>query len=420
MKTRAHYHELGTFPAKARTRLDPTLAIDGGTPVRTKPLPGPYPGALLMGREEERAAVEVIRSRSLFRYYGPAPLGKVLAFETAFAARMGSRFALGVSSGTSALRIALMAAGVGRGDEVLVPAFSYIATAHEVLACGATPVFVEIDDTMLLDPSDLEGKIGPAAKAITPVHLFGSPADMDRILPIAKAHGLRVIEDCAQSCGATWRGRPVGSLGDLGIFSFQLNKLITAGEGGAVITSDPELHDRAVRLHDHGNYRFPGNLPNPHKGAPIFGENHRMSELAGAILGVQLGRLDDILRRMRAAKRFLVDRLSGVKGLTLARVLDAEGDAAAAVMMLAETPALAKRIVAALQAEGIRAIQQYNGMPLYAYPQMVAAGYRAGQCPRSEALAARSIMLGLTSTFTKKDLCDIVKGIRKVFKAYCG
>jgi 8-amino-3,8-dideoxy-alpha-D-manno-octulosonate transaminase len=408
----------GIGSGRGTTARRGALAIDGGKPVRTKPLDGPYPGALMMGREEERAAVEVIRSKSLFRYYGPGTPTRALAFEEAFAARIGTRFALGVNSGTSALRTALMAAGVGPGVDVLVPAFSYIATSHEVIACGGRPVFVEVDDSMLIDPTDIENRMTPAARVVTPVHLFGSPADMDRILPVARRLGLRVVEDCAQSCGATYRGRPVGSIGDAGIFSFQLNKLITAGEGGAVCTNDPELQDRAVRHHDHGNYRMPGNIPNPFKGVQTFGENLRMTELTAAILRVQLGRLDDILGRLRYAKRSIVQQIEGLPGVRLASVPDPDGDASAAVMMFAPTVELARRIVAAVQAEGIRVIQQYGGVPMYAAPQMAAAGYRLGQCPRTEDLAGRSIMIGLTTTWSDKDLADVGKAFRKVCSAY--
>lgn len=398
-------------PKRVARHLEP-LAIEGGPAVRSEPLPGPYPGALLIGREEERLVLEVLRSKSLFRYYGPKVLGKVTAFERAFAMRLGVRHALATNSGTSALKCALFAAGVGAGDEVLVPAYSYVATADVVLSLGAKPVFVEIDDTCTMDPTDLERKITPRTKAITPVHLFGVSADMAPILEIARRHGVKVVEDCAQSLGATYRGQSCGTIGDIGITSFQLNKVITAGEGGAVFTSDEALFDRAVRLHDHGNFR------GKNGGEPLVGEGFRLSELQGAVLLAQIGRLDDILARMRAAKRYLVDKLEGVRGIQLARTPDPEGDAGCGLMFFVRDVSICGRFVEALNAEGIRALRQYSGKTLYMQDAIRVAGYgQPGQCPKSEDLVARCIFLGLTTTFTRRDLSDTVTAIRKVARA---
>jgi dTDP-4-amino-4,6-dideoxygalactose transaminase len=382
------------------------LALEGGPPVRARPLPGPYPGALLMGREERQQAVEVLRSRSLFRYYGPRPLGKVTEFERRFAERMETRFCLATNSGTSALKCALFAAGVGEGNEVLVPAYSYVATADVVLSLRARPVFVEVDRSLTMDPRDLAKKITPRARAVTPVHLFGVPADLGPILAVARAAGLCVIEDCAQACGATYRGRPVGSWGDLAIHSFQQNKVITAGEGGAVTTDDEGLFDRAVRLHDHGNFRG-------RDGPTLVGEGFRMGELHGAVLLAQLQRLDDILLRLRAAKRRLVERLASV--VDLASVPDT-GDAGCALLFFVEREDLCRRTVAALCAEGIRALRQYGGRPLWAQPA-VAAQVGSHDCRASEDLVSRLIFLGLTTTFSRRDLLDIVVAVRKVRRA---
>lgn len=389
------------------------LAIQGGVPVRSEPLPGPYPGALLMGRAEEKAVIEVLRSKSLFRYYGPGTPTRVSAFEKQFAMRMGARHALATCSGTAALKCALFGAGVGQGDEVLVPAYSYVATADVVLSLGAKPVFVEIDDTLTMDPTDLEAKITPRTKAITPVHLFGVAADLEPIMAVAKRHNLPVIEDCAQSLGATYRGTTVGTIGAAGITSFQLNKVITAGEGGAVFSSDEHLFDRAVRLHDHGNHRGKSS------DVTLVGEGFRLNELSGALLIAQLEKLDTILGRMRSAKKYLVAKLAKVKGIRLARVPDAEGDAGAGLLFFVKDADTCKKVVAALNAEGIRVLQQYGAKPLYLQGATVAAGYgQKGLCPRTEDLVSRCVFLGLTSTFKKRDLADIVAAIKKVMRAY--
>lgn len=398
-------------PVKKIARERQPLAIDGGPAVRTAPLPGAYPGAHLIGKAEEREVLEVLRSKSLFRYYGPDVHGKVTAFEKALSLRLGRRHTLAVNSGTSALKCALHAVGVGPGDEVLVPAYSYVASADVVLSLGATPVFVEIDDSLTLDPSDLEGKITPRTRAVAPVHLFGVTADMEPILEIARRRGIRVVEDAAQSLGGSYRGQPSGTLGDIGITSFQLNKIITCGEGGAVFTADDALYERSVRLHDHGNVRGQG-------GVVTLGEGFRMSELHGAVLVAQLDRLDDIIGRLRAAKQFLCDRLAKVRGIELARVPDPAGDAAAGLVFFVADAERAVRTVAALEAEGIRAMRNYGGKTLYGQPAIVTAGLgQPGLCPKSEGLVARTIFLGLTTTFSRRDLGDIVTAVRKVARA---
>jgi 8-amino-3,8-dideoxy-alpha-D-manno-octulosonate transaminase len=402
-------------PRKPRSAVDQPLAIDGGPAVRKAPLPGPYPGALLMGREEEKGVLEVLRSKSLFRYYGPEVLGKSTEFERRFAARTGSRHALALNSGTSALKCALFAVGVGPGDTVLVPSFSYVATADVVLSLGARPVFVEIDETMTMDPVDLRRKLSAGTdkpRAICVVHLFGVAADMDPILALAREHDIPVIEDCAQSCGAMYRGNTVGHLGAMGIFSFQLNKVITAGEGGALVTDDAALYDRAVRLHDHGNHRG-----NESAGSPLIGEGLRVSELTAAILLAQLGRLDDILSRLRSAKRFLLERLADVPGLTLTRIPDPEGDGGVSLTFFTESVEKTARVVEALNAEGIRVLRQYGGKLLYQQPAIRSANLQPEPlCPRSIDLVGRCVFLGLTTTLTRRDLQDIVTAIRKVMR----
>jgi 8-amino-3,8-dideoxy-alpha-D-manno-octulosonate transaminase len=402
-------------PAPRRKRTHEALAIDGGPAVRSKPLPGPYPGALLIGKEEEKLVLEVLRSKSLFRFYGPDVLGKCLEFEKRFAARVSTKHALAVNSGTSALKCALFAAGVGPGDEVLVPAYSYVATSDVVLSLGATPVYVEIDETMTMDPEDLRRKISAhrGVKAITVVHLFGVAADMDPILEIAREHGVPVVEDCAQSLGASYKGRTTGSIGDIGITSFQLNKMITAGEGGAIMTSNDHMFDRAMRLHDHGNHRA-----NESMGKPLIGEGFRLGELSAAVLLAQLGRLDGILAKLRDAKKFLVEELKDVKGMQLARVADTEGDAGAGLIFFVESAELAGKVVAALNAEGIRALRQYGGKLLYAQPAVKSVQTEAAVqlCPKSADLVSRSVFLGLTTTFSKKDLRDIVTAVKKVLR----
>ncbi|RLF14471.1 MAG: glutamine--scyllo-inositol aminotransferase, partial [Thermoprotei archaeon] len=273
------------------------LALYGGKPVREKPLPPMYPGALFIDENEERAVIEVLRSKSLFRYYGPNLLRKAEEFEKRFAEYMGVKYALGVSSGTAALYTALKALGIREGDEVIVPAYGWISVPAMVAATGATPVIAGIDESLSLDPDDIERKITDRTKAILAVHMRGAPCDMDRIMDVAKEHDLMVIEDAAQSCGGEYKGKKLGSIGDIGIFSFQLNKIITAGEGGAVITNNEDFYRRALAVHDvAAYYRAPDYVP------PLIGFNFRMSEITAAILIEQLKKIDRIIERMRRNK----------------------------------------------------------------------------------------------------------------------
>ncbi|MGI8792467.1 MAG: DegT/DnrJ/EryC1/StrS family aminotransferase, partial [Acidimicrobiales bacterium] len=222
------------------TRRD-RLALDGGKPVRRAP-PLLGKGMNLIGAEERAAVLKVLESRSLFRYYGPDLQDAVGGFELDASALLGARFALACSSGTAALRCSLAALGVGCGDEVIVPSFTFIATVNAVIVAGAVPVFAEVDDSLGLDPDDVAAKISPRTAAVIAVHLENVACDMDPLIGVCDPAGVPIIEDAAQSIGATYRGRSVGTIGTMGAFSLQLEKNITAGEGGLVTTNDERLH----------------------------------------------------------------------------------------------------------------------------------------------------------------------------------
>src|SRR5689334_19400363 len=193
---------------RSKTVQTERLAIDGGSPARRRPDPPMYPGGNVIGAEEEQAVLEVLRSKRLFRYYGPQPgPSKVAELEEAFAAHMGARKALAVTSGTAALMCGLAGIGIGPGDEVIVPAYTWVASASAVVMMGGIPILTEVDDTLTLDPADVARKITQRTKAIMPVHMRGAPARMDELLTLAHAHGLRVIEDVAQADGGSYYGR---------------------------------------------------------------------------------------------------------------------------------------------------------------------------------------------------------------------
>ena len=232
------------------------LAIHGGKPVRTVPLPTCVLGADLTGAEELERLREVIVSKTLFRHYGPGQPVMAETLERRVRERFGVRYALAVSSGSAALFCSLAGLGIGPGDEVILPAFSWYSCYNAIVLQGALPVFCDIDRSLNLDPDDFARKITPRTKAVLVVHYQGGPARLDEILGIARARGIKVIEDGAQSIGVRYRSRYCSTIGDVGTFSFQGNKIVVAGEGGMVLTNNPVIFERAVRYQDHGHVQI--------------------------------------------------------------------------------------------------------------------------------------------------------------------
>jgi len=408
-----------TTPTRAQTDL--TLARDGGTPARTRPEPPMYPGGMEVDQEELQALARVIESKNLFRYYGigDGP-DEVLSFEREFAEHMGAKHALCVNAGSSALICALIGAGVGDGDEVIVPAYTWNATPNAVLATRALPVLAEVDESLTLDPADVERRITPRTRAILPVHMRGAPAAMDALGAIAKENGLVMIEDVCQAAGASYRGRRLGTFGDAGAFSLQFNKIITTGEGGVMITDRDDLLDLALDVHDCANSVRRG------VGLPKFaGYNFRASELTGAMARVQLGRLDGLLDRMRANHARLSAGINGLPGLTLRRANCDDGDAGIALIAFADNAARAADAVAALNAEGVLAMQIYSpaAPDLHVYPYwapvlaaLEAAGASPPDCPRTLDLLERTIHVDVSPLCEEQDLDEIAFAFEKVAK----
>lgn len=410
------------------------LAVDGGPPVRSNLLEFSK-GAGLLGEEERAAVLEVLESRSLFRYYGPHLLGKVSQFEEALAARVGTPFAVATSSGTAALRCCLAALGVGCGDEVIVPAFTFIATVNPVVVAGAVPVFAEVDDSLGLDTADVAAKITPKTAAVIAVHLENAACDLDPLLEVTAAAGVPLVEDAAQAMGVTYRGRAVGSIGALGAFSLQLEKNVTAGEGGAVTTSDERLYQRASRYQDQGG-QFVTSYMGERGGEfeEVFaGENLRMTEIGGAIAGVQLGRLTGLLERLRQNYRRVTEGVGSVTGMVTRRIPDPDGHGGSSVTWFLPEPSVARRFARALVAEGVPCAQMYRGKPVYLTPAIVerrtvsmkggpwhcaehptSAEYGEGLCPRTEELVARSIIVPIGPQWSDEECDQVVEAVRKV------
>ncbi|MBA7497798.1 MAG: aminotransferase class I/II-fold pyridoxal phosphate-dependent enzyme [Clostridia bacterium] len=425
------------------------LAIEGGKPVKTTPNLPMFPGGLEIGQEEKKAVLEVLDHKYLFRYYGPEEFSsRVKLLEEEFAKKMGVKYALAVNSCTSALITSLIAVGVGPGDEVIIPGYTFFASCAAVIAARAIPVIAEVDDSLTLDPEDLERKITPRTKAVMPVHMRGAPCNMDEIMEIAKNHNLKVVEDAAQACGGSYKGRYLGTFGDCNTFSFQYHKIITAGEGGMVTTDDELLYDRAQGYHDVAACWRPGGPGKRfgsarYKGELFPGVNFRMSELIGAVTRVQLRRLDGLIERMRKNKKRIKDAISHIKGIQFRRLNDPEGDTAIALFFSLPTAELTKKFAKDLRAEGVEANSIYNkGVPdwhIYSHWEMIinkwtvtAEGcpytcphykgpeikYSADMLPKTLDLLSKSIQIDIPPQLTKEDCHMIARGVHKVADAY--
>ena len=278
-----------------------------------------------LGDAEIEAITRVIRSGRLFRYQ-TGPNGEepeTLRLEREIAQMVGTSEALAVTSGTAALICALVGLGVGPEDEVIVPGYTFMATAMAPLALGATPVLADVDAGLMLDAADVARKITPRTKVIIPVHMMGHVVDLEPLLALARSRGIKVLEDCCQCVGGSYRSLRVGRQGDVGAYSFNFYKNISAGEGGAVMTSDRTIADRARIYHDAG-IAFRTELKDSAV-LPFAGVNYRMEEIRAALLRVQLGRLDGILSALRSRYRRLRDELLRTPDVTLAPVHDVDG-----------------------------------------------------------------------------------------------
>lgn len=415
------------------------LAIDGGARAITEPLPPMYPGGMRIGVEEEAAVLDVLRSKRLFRYYGPtAGPSKAEAFEKAFAEHMGAAHALAVTSGSASLMCAMTALGVGPGDEVIVPAYTWIATASAAVALGAVPVIAEVDESLTFDPADVERKITPHTRAIAAVHMRGAPCDMDALTEIARRRGIPLIEDVAQAAGATYKGRRLGTFGDAGAFSLQFNKIMTSGEGGVVITNSRAVYARAVMYHD-----VVGGQRNKIPAEEILpGVNFRMSELQAAVALAQLGKLDGVLADMRRNRAAIIERISEAAraaGATFRRQNDADGDASLALVLLLPTDERARWAADALDAEGLDSmtLYQHDAVDYHVYchwqpimnkkswgeqggPWRWAARdieYTHDMCPRSLDILGRALHINVSPDLNEAQVEQVATALTKVLKA---
>jgi len=431
--------------------ISDVLAIKGGPMAVTEPAPPNFlHGTNEIGEEEIRAVTNVLRSKVLFRYAADRSNSTVAQFEALFASKTGAKYVLAVNSGTSALIAGLVALKVSQGDEVLIPAYTYIATAAAVMAVGALPVLVEMDESLSMDPQDMQEKITDRTTAIIPVHMRGIPCDMGRIMEVARRRKIAVLEDCAQANGGTFCGRALGTLGDAGIFSLQHFKIAASGEGGMVITNDRDTYERAAVYHDSA-YAFWMEQQAEKQGVAeqwremcFLGENFRMSELHGAVALEQLKKRDKVLARTRSIKRRLWPACEEIPGAAMEALNDREGDCGISLVFFMPDAASAVEVAAALAAEGVscgtvfskqfpdRHIYYHwdyvmnkrsahrNGAPWTLERNPPRVVYSKEMCPRTIALLERAVMLPITQIMTNVYVDQMVGAILKVARYWKG
>lgn len=375
----------------------------------------------------------------LTRYYNPRP-SRVDMLEEYARGAFGVKYALGVNSGTSALMSAYVACGIGPGTEVIVPAYTFYATAAAVVASKGIPVIADIDDSYTIDPEDVERKITPQTKAIVPVHMVGVCANMDAIMDIARRHDLAVIEDNAQSCGAKYKGRLLGTIGDMGCFSLSSYKVVGASESGMVLTNDEWLYIRAMSQHDtaacwrpdrYAEERMPGEL--------FCGQNYRMSEMAGAVNLVQLQGMQEQQKRYNTNMRAIVGGLDQFRETKPRRSNDIEGDLGYTLILTAASPEAAGKIAEALDAEGVpagaRGTRASRDWHIYSYWEQILEqktateegcpftcpyhegplpDYSEDMCARSVDLFNRAVYVSVNQWWTAKDCANVAAAINKV------
>lgn len=312
------------------------------------------PGTEIFDQMEIDAVTDVIRRKMVHRYSSHAArkgIYRVSEFEAALAQRLGAKHAQAVSNGTSALFVGLKAMGIKPGDEVITSAFTFIATVEAIVACGAVPVLADVDETLGMAPASVESKISPRTKAIMPVHMFGAATRLEPLLEIGQKHGIPVVEDSCEVTGGTYRGKALGTFGLWGTYSFDPNKYITVGEGGALVTDDDELYKKMEFYHDHGHvHRL--DIERGAEDKCGLGLNFRMSELEGALGLVALKKMDYALGLLRATKRKV---LEGVKDTGLKRrdVPNPDGDIATHIVFLLPTAEAAKKFQAVTKEKGM-------------------------------------------------------------------
>jgi dTDP-4-amino-4,6-dideoxygalactose transaminase len=372
----------------------------------------PGPGYYWIGKEEEQELIDLIRARYLFRYGEEEDSSfkhRVKSLEEEVCRGFDVKHALAVSSGTAALIVAMAAAGIGPGDEVIVPGYTFIASMSSVIFCHAVPVLAEVDESLTLDPEDVESRITPYTKAILAVHMIGNPADLEKLQAIADRHSLLLVEDAAQAFGASYRGKRTGTMGVLGAYSFNMFKTINAGDGGMVVTADEDLYRKAFAYHDQGH--FPLRMGVEVGNRAIIGQNFRMTELNAAVLLAQFRKLERILTRLRALKSRFKSQIRDTQGVEFRRLNDPAGECGTILTVFLPDKKSADAVAQKLNTATVihSGWHVYNNMenilnmrtinpktnPLKNQHYKGKAEYRKGMLPKTDRLLERAINISV-------------------------
>jgi len=395
------------------------------------------PGFEVFGDEEKKEVQDVLDTGVLFRYgFDGARNGhwKAKTFETELARYLGTAHCHLCSSGTAAVSIALAACGIGAGDEVIVPPFTFIATVEGVLMAGAVPVFADIDRTLCLSPESVASKLSPRTRAVMPVHMCGAMARIDGLVDVCRDNNVMLIEDACQALGATYQGKPVGTFGSMGCFSFDPVKTITCGEGGAIVTDDGELYRKADSFADHGHDHIGSDRGL--EGHPILGANYRISELNAAVGVAQLRKLERILAIQRQHKNAIRDGLTHLSSIEFREIPDRDGDSATFLSFFLPDRDTARKATSELAKAGVdgcfywydnnwhylrqwhhlKAMQTAATMPAALYDHF--PDYGAVALPASDAIMERTISMQIKLSWSKSDVSDRIERMIRVLKQF--
>jgi 8-amino-3,8-dideoxy-alpha-D-manno-octulosonate transaminase len=377
-------------------------------------------GAEMIGKEEQEAVSQVMNRGVLFRYgfnEKRKNIFEVQDFENQMCQYMKCSYALGVASGSAALRVALAALGLRRGDEVITQSFTFVATVEAIVESGGVPVLTEVDKSLNMDPEDLQSKISEKTRVIIPVHMLGVPARMDEILAIAQKRNIPVLEDSCQACGSGYQGRKTGTLGAMGTYSFDYVKTLTTGEGGMVVTHDKKLYDLARYYHDHGHEHNP-EVPRGDDSHSMGGFNYRMNEIQGAMGKVQLNRLDFVLAEQRKHKAQIKEGIRGISGIEFRDLPDPNGDGGDTLAFFLPNIQTAKAFNEALarmkidtkilpSAMNWHFVGHWNHLISYCPPS------RPDAWPKSEALLRRAIALPISVRMSQEQITRTIEAVKR-------
>ncbi|MDF1550529.1 MAG: DegT/DnrJ/EryC1/StrS family aminotransferase [Bacteroidales bacterium] len=397
------------------------------------------PGMEFFGAEERKEVMDVLETGALFRYnHDEMRKGhwKAKDLEAEVRKFTGAKYAHAVSSGSTAVAAALAAAGIGHGDEVIVPPFTYIASNEAVIYAGGLPVFAEIDENLCLSVEGIKKALTPKTKAVLLVHMCGAAADMDAITALCKEKNLVLIEDAGQAMGAFYKGKSVGLFGKTGAFSFDFFKITTCGEGGLFITDDEQAYKNADSFSDHGHDHIGNNRGMENH--PVLGFNYRISELHAAVGVAQMRKINKIRDAKKANQQYMKEKLSVVKGLTFRPVPDPEGDSGTFLNFFLPSTEMAGKVMAEFGKSGVAGcnywftnmyhfINQWDhfknlrsAAPLAIHHLGAPQDYNNLELPKSQEVVGRLISLGVRATWTKKDMDELaekmISSIQKVIE----